>query len=347
MIENLINFLIEIEYDTMVKIKCHSKASEYYKEWNTKLSLPVILLSTFTGSTIFSVNSSNNYIQYITSGFGITIAVLSSIDKYFNFSKLSEFHSNISKLYESLQRDIKFFIKENTISENNKDCEENIKEFIREIHNKIEQIENENYGSIPNHIYEEIKNKENKTYFIKNKLLIYEKTTNSERIKNSSNTEKLPNLKRQNSFNNLIIKKNKNVKDTTKNMKSLNIISLEDNSIHSLLLKKILSEHYNISCFTNIELFYEDLKKYRYDIIILDYILKNKNGLEIAKKLKENNIKSVIICVTSYDDIYNDENNKYIDFIYKKPIIKKELLKFIKNIKNHSTMIVPDELTSV
>lgn len=337
MIEKLINFLVEIEYDTMVKIKCHSKASEYYKEWNTALSLPVILLSTFTGSTIFSVNSSNNYIQYITSGFGITIAVLSSIDKYFNFSKLSEFHSNISKLYESLQRDIKFFIKEN-----NQDCEDNIREFIKEIHNKIEQIENENYGSIPNHIYEEIKNKENKTFFIKNRLLIYEKTSNSEEI---SNTNKLPNLKRQNSFNNLMVKKN--IKDTKRNTESLNIISLEDNSIHSLLLKKILSEQYNINCFTNIELFYEDLKKNTYDIIILDYILKNNNGLEIAKKLKENYIKSIIICVTSYDDIYNDENNKYIDYIYKKPIIKKELLKFIKNIKNYSTMIVPNELTSV
>jgi CheY-like chemotaxis protein len=359
--ENLITFLIEIEYDTIIKIKCHKYASEYYHYWNNILSLPVILLSTFTGSTIFASDNNKEMMHYMTSGFGIIIAVLSSIDKFFDFSKLCEYHSNLAKLYESLQRDLNFFIKENTIETVNDECINNIKNFIKEIHQKIEHIENENNISIPIHIYEKIKKYENRKSFIKEKIKLYNQTINFSRnissdIEISQDDilqETVPELIRQSSFKDLISKKmmsninfNKSINPSNKE-----IIVLDDNEIHLLLIRKILMNEYNVNCFNNINEFYNNLNKNIYNLVILDYLLLNDNGGNIAENIKKNNKDIIILCVTSYDEIYEDDKKKYIDYIYKKPLVKNSFLKFIKNIlKLHnysSTITFPTELDSV
>jgi len=360
--DSLIKFLIEIEYDTIIKIKCHNYASEYYHKWNNIFSLPVILLSTFTGSTILSAENSEPYIRYITSSFGIIIAVLSSVDKYFNFSKQSEYHSNLAKLYESLQRDINFFIKENLLEPANEDCIKNIKTFIREIHEKIENIENENNSQIPINIFEKVKKYENKKCFIKEKIKLYKQTIQDITNTFSDTSEDSPNyeyrsfesgpLQRQSSFQDMITKKtmsNINIKKEL-NPSQKKIIVLDDNDIHILLIKKILSYHFNTDCYSNIEFFYKKVKNNNYDLIILDYLLSNDIGTNIAEKLKKNNPNITIVCITSYDEIYSDKKKKYINYIYKKPLIKNSFLNFIKNIlneKDYSTITLPIELDSV
>lgn len=364
--DNLITFLVEIEYDTIIKIKCHNYASEYYHNWNNVFSLPVILLSTFTGSTILSVDNSEPYLRYITSSFGIIIAVLSSVDKFFNFSKLCEYHSNLAKLYESLQRDINFFIKENSLETATHDCINNIKNFIKEIHEKIENIENENKSQIPIHIFEKVKKYENRKSFIKEKIKLYRRTineitktfsdtdTSEDSPDNTYRTFELPQMVRQHSFKDLISKKTMCRADMKKELNPSNkkILVLDDNDVHLLLIKKILISNYDTHCYNNIEAFFKSLETNSYDIVILDYLLSNDLGTNIAKKIKKNNPRVLIICVTSYDEIDSDENKDYIDYIYKKPLIKQSFLTFLNNIlkidNNYScTTILPSELTSV
>lgn len=330
---SLLYFLYENQYDSIMKKKCHKKASLYYNKWNNILTLPVILLSTFTGSTIMSSEDNQIYMNYITSSFGIIIALLTSINRYFNFSKLSEYHNNISKMYDELNRDIEFFIQENDVNKS-----EEIREFIKEIHRKIENIENENTFDVPQFIYEMIIKYENKKNFIREKLSIHHISDDNLKIE------------RQSSFKDIIEKKNKLNKKIKIDIELKNIAIIDDNEIHIELMKKILSEHYNVYDYKNSEDFWKDYNKLNYDIVILDYLLPNENGIDIAKQIIKKNRNIKIICVTAFDDIEEICKENGIKYIYYKPILKKKFLNYIKNIiinDYSSTTIEPNPLVSV
>ncbi len=63
---------------------------------------------------------------------------------------------------------------------------------------------------------------------------------------------------------------------------------------------------------------YEGMKSTKFDLIILDIRLKEENGLEICKKLKNSNYTSKVLIISSFHDealiinAYNNEANGYL-----------------------------------
>jgi len=69
-----------------------------------------------------------------------------------------------------------------------------------------------------------------------------------------------------------------------------------------------------------------------YDVIFLDYQMPDLNGLEVANKLREKNVKSLIIFLTSYPDIVFDTFKVNAFRFLTKPINKDKLFDALNDI---------------
>lgn len=115
----------------------------------------------------------------------------------------------------------------------------------------------------------------------------------------------------------------------------MKILLIEDDKIIWPNIKEYLEQN---SCFVNIinnwELWLKEALKNKYDIFILDIMLPEKDGLQIAKEIRENDIKTPIIFLTAKDDLNSKEiwfNNGWDDYLTK-PFSLKELVLRIRNL---------------
>lgn len=114
-------------------------------------------------------------------------------------------------------------------------------------------------------------------------------------------------------------------------MKSVLIV--EDEAISALLLKKMLSEHFETELVDNSDKCKSQCLKKQFDFIILDINLGSDsvNGAELLKSLKYNpNCKeSIFIAMTAY--AMPDDKEKYIkmgfDHYFSKPILFDDVIK--------------------
>ena len=113
----------------------------------------------------------------------------------------------------------------------------------------------------------------------------------------------------------------------------MRILIVEDNYIVADGLKFSLEyEGYSVSIATNTESCYEEIKKCNYDLIIIDIMLPDGNGLELCREIK-NKINIPIIFVTAKDteeDIIQGLNIGADDYIIK-PFRIRELIARIQN----------------
>ena len=113
------------------------------------------------------------------------------------------------------------------------------------------------------------------------------------------------------------------------------ILVIDDNPIIGELLSDILQNYeYSVDSVLNGYAGIERLKNNRYDIVFIDYILPDINGLEITQLMKENKINTRIIFCTGInidltDDVIKDLN---ISYILKKPFNLTEFEITVKNI---------------
>ncbi len=113
----------------------------------------------------------------------------------------------------------------------------------------------------------------------------------------------------------------------------MRILIVEDNYIVADGLKFSLEyEGYSVSIATNTESCYEEIKKCNYDLIIIDIMLPDGNGLELCREIKSK-INIPIIFVTAKDteeDIIKGLNIGADDYIIK-PFRIRELIARIQN----------------
>jgi hypothetical protein len=87
----------------------HEQASFKNREINNKIALPVIVLSTLTGTANFAMKSlvSEQYQIYASAAIGgvnILCGILTTIQTYFKYAENTEAHASASKLWSKLQR---------------------------------------------------------------------------------------------------------------------------------------------------------------------------------------------------------------------------------------------------
>jgi hypothetical protein len=87
----------------------HEQASFKNREINNKIALPVIILSTLTGTANFAMKSlvAEQYQIYASAAIGginIFCGILTTIQTYFKYAENTEAHSSASKLWSKLQR---------------------------------------------------------------------------------------------------------------------------------------------------------------------------------------------------------------------------------------------------
>ncbi|AYE35376.1 response regulator [Clostridium septicum] len=103
-------------------------------------------------------------------------------------------------------------------------------------------------------------------------------------------------------------------------LKEVSIAVLEDNKLERIIEKKLLEDYgiKNVDYYMSGELLLNSNKKY--DIYLIDIILKNEFGKDIIRKIRRNNIDASIIAVTGLDNektLANLLNTGANDFITK------------------------------
>ncbi len=119
----------------------------------------------------------------------------------------------------------------------------------------------------------------------------------------------------------------------------MKIAICEDEAFTIDILKSYISEYmtekgilYQLSTFTTAEQFYNSAEDF--DLILMDYSLPDSTGMEIAKRVRLTNQKTVIIFITAYSE-YVFESFEVNTFRYLlKPINKEGLFRALNDFTN-------------
>jgi hypothetical protein len=87
----------------------HEQASFKYRKINNRIALPVIVLSTLTGTANFGMKSlvpesAQQLASAFVGGVNIFCGILTTIQTYFRYAELTEGHSSASKMWSKFQR---------------------------------------------------------------------------------------------------------------------------------------------------------------------------------------------------------------------------------------------------
>lgn len=119
-------------------------------------------------------------------------------------------------------------------------------------------------------------------------------------------------------------------------MEKLTILVVDDEPINIDIISKILSKQYNIKIAKDGKSGYEAYKKHKPSIIISDINMPIMSGIDMAKKIREDDLNTKIIFITTHDDIdYLVQSNslKLTKYIFK-PIETNVLLYAIEKAKD-------------
>ena len=89
----------------------HEESSFKYRKLNNKIALPVIVLSTLTGTANFAMksfvpNNSQQYALAVVGAINIFCGVLTTVQTYFKYAELTEGHLTASKMWSKFQRTV-------------------------------------------------------------------------------------------------------------------------------------------------------------------------------------------------------------------------------------------------
>lgn len=106
-------------------------------------------------------------------------------------------------------------------------------------------------------------------------------------------------------------------------------VKTERDDLSSIIKNYSVNNHIktDISLFESGEAFLEDFKPYLYTVIFLDIFMKELNGLETAKKIRETDSSVLIIFLTESTDFMPDAFNVHAFHYLKKPENLKDLEK--------------------
>lgn len=117
-------------------------------------------------------------------------------------------------------------------------------------------------------------------------------------------------------------------------MKNFKIAYIDDTYTNLLLVSTILEEanpNWEVRIISCPETFLKMEKVDEYNLIITDSHMPRMSGLELAKKLRRENIKApIIICsMDCYDDNFRLNALEYVNDFLTKPISHKEILSIV------------------
>ena len=133
----------ELEMNTFHLL--HEKSSEYYSRLNFYFMIPIIILSSSTG-TLGLLNASEpqftfvndvNIIGIFIGIFGFVTAILTTIHNFLNIQKLESNHNNHAVEYSKISKEIKMQI---YLSDTDVKVYSNIAEYIKECKQKIDKL---------------------------------------------------------------------------------------------------------------------------------------------------------------------------------------------------------------
>ena len=144
------------ELETNAYHLLHEKSNEYYSRLNFYFMLPIIILSSSTGTlgllnaseTNFHIVNGVNIISIFIGIFGFMTAILTTIHNYLNIQKLESNHNNHAIEYSKISKEIKMHI---YLSDTDVKVYSNIAEYIKQCKQKIDKLI-ESAPSIPSHV---------------------------------------------------------------------------------------------------------------------------------------------------------------------------------------------------
>jgi len=120
------------------------------------------------------------------------------------------------------------------------------------------------------------------------------------------------------------------------------IFAVDDNSLNLLLVDEVLSDHFDVITMSSVSTMFELFENIIPDLILLDIMMPDINGLDALDKLKADAqyAKIPVIFLTSRNDTATEAlgyEKGIADFI-KKPFLETDLLKSIKKILEPETV---------
>jgi CheY-like chemotaxis protein len=114
------------------------------------------------------------------------------------------------------------------------------------------------------------------------------------------------------------------------------LLLVEDDKNTQNIYRKMFSLHFKVEVCDNDEEFYKLLKKFKFDIIIMDISLKGfKDGLQLTKEIKNNpDFKNIpVICLTAHAFPQDRENalDAGVDEFLTKPVEASRLIHILLN----------------
>lgn len=115
-------------------------------------------------------------------------------------------------------------------------------------------------------------------------------------------------------------------------MAKATILLVDDDEMSSQILDIILTdEDYEVDLAPTGEKSLDKISKKNYNLVLLDYILPDMKGNEIAKKIKSSNLNTKIILLSGFSNLERD-NYKLYDKILLKPVDPDVIIKTITEI---------------
>lgn len=130
---------------------------------------------------------------------------------------------------------------------------------------------------------------------------------------------------------------------------TLNLFIVDDNKSMVLALKHYIQNKFGkgvkISTFYDGESCIKEVNKST-DLVILDYFLDGKNGLEVLKEIKEINPKTEVVMLSSNNDldlVIESLKNGATDYVVKGPSAWKRLTKLINQVVTAPIRLIVEE----
>lgn len=144
------------ELETNAYHLLHEKSTEYYSRLNFYFMIPIIILSSSTGTlgllnaseTKFHIVNGVNIMSIFIGIFGFVTAILTTIHNFLNIQKLESNHNNHAIEYSKISKEIKMHI---YLSDTDVKVYSNIAEYIKQCKQKIDKLI-ESAPSIPSHV---------------------------------------------------------------------------------------------------------------------------------------------------------------------------------------------------
>jgi DNA-binding response OmpR family regulator len=113
----------------------------------------------------------------------------------------------------------------------------------------------------------------------------------------------------------------------------MRILNIDDSTINNMLMENLLSSHgyeaLSVIKGNDVEEYIED---YQPDVIILDLMIPDRNGLDILKDLRRKNVNIPVVVITAMGskEIRKEVENLGITAYHTKPIESEKLIESIR-----------------